>query len=62
MGEREGRLRRLGRGGSATLVEAIAPRPLEHGDTTVECHLFDDDALAEADRRKAERVAFDVSA
>jgi len=41
--------------------EAVAPRPLERDETTVECHLFDDDALAEADRRKAERVALEVS-
>jgi len=34
--------------------EPIAPRPLDHGTTTVECHLYDEDALAEAERRRAE--------
>ena len=33
--------------------DPIAPRPLPHGDATVECHLYDDDALAEAERRRA---------
>ena len=37
--------------------EPIAPRPIEVGGTTVECHLFADDALAEAERRRAEVVA-----
>ncbi len=36
--------------------DPIEPRPLEHGDVTVECHLYDDDALAEAERRRAEAV------
>ena len=26
----------------------------DQGDTTVECHLYDEDALAEAERRRAE--------
>lgn len=34
--------------------EPIAPRPLVHGAVTVECHLYDDDALAEAERRRSE--------
>ncbi len=34
--------------------EPVAPRPLVHGNATVECHLYDDDALAEAERRRAE--------
>ena len=37
--------------------DPIAPRPLVQADTTVECHLFDDDALAEAERRRAALVA-----
>ncbi|MGH3078691.1 MAG: ABC transporter ATP-binding protein [Gaiellaceae bacterium] len=36
--------------------EPVAPRPLVHGDVTVECHLFDDEALAEAERRRSEEV------
>ena len=32
----------------------IEPRPLDLGRVTVECHLYDDDALAEAERRRAE--------
>ena len=34
--------------------DPIAPRPLEQGDSTVECHLYDDEALAEAERRRAD--------
>jgi oligopeptide/dipeptide ABC transporter ATP-binding protein len=34
--------------------EPIAPRPLAQGDMTVECHLYDPDALEEAERRRAE--------
>jgi peptide/nickel transport system ATP-binding protein len=33
--------------------EPLAPRPLVDGEVTVECHLFDEDALAEAARRRA---------
>jgi oligopeptide/dipeptide ABC transporter ATP-binding protein len=40
--------------------DPIAPRPLEAGATTVECHLFDDDALAEAERRRAHRASLDA--
>ena len=40
--------------------DPIAPRPLEAGATTVECHLFDDDALAEAARRRAHRASLDA--
>jgi peptide/nickel transport system ATP-binding protein len=36
--------------------EPVAPRPLARGDVTVECHLYDDDALTEAERRRATRV------
>jgi oligopeptide/dipeptide ABC transporter ATP-binding protein len=35
--------------------EPVSPRPLAQGETTVECHLFDDDALAEAERRRSAR-------
>ncbi|HET6624552.1 MAG TPA: ABC transporter ATP-binding protein [Gaiellaceae bacterium] len=34
--------------------EPVAPRPLPRGDVTVECHLWDDEALAEAERRRRE--------
>jgi peptide/nickel transport system ATP-binding protein len=34
--------------------EPIAPRPLPEGAVTVECHLYDADALAEAERRRTE--------
>ncbi len=34
--------------------DPIAPRPLVQGDSTVECHLYDDEALAEAERRRAD--------
>ena len=34
--------------------EPIAPRSLDVGDTRVECHLFDDAALEEAERRRSE--------
>jgi len=33
--------------------EPLAPRPLVDGEVTVECHLYDEDALAEASRRRA---------
>jgi peptide/nickel transport system ATP-binding protein len=33
--------------------EPVAPRPLARGDVTVECHLYDAEALAEAERRRA---------
>jgi peptide/nickel transport system ATP-binding protein len=36
--------------------DPIAPRPLPQGDTTVECHLYDDEALAEAEQRRAETI------
>jgi peptide/nickel transport system ATP-binding protein len=41
--------------------EPIAPRPLAQGDTTVECHLYDDEALAEAKRRRAGTAAVEVA-
>jgi peptide/nickel transport system ATP-binding protein len=34
--------------------EPIAPRPLPQGETTVECHLYDENALAEAERRRSQ--------
>ena len=34
--------------------EPVAPRPLARGDVTVECHLWDDEALTEAERRRAD--------
>jgi peptide/nickel transport system ATP-binding protein len=42
------------------LYEPIAPRPLEQGDSTVECHLYDEEALAEAKRRRDETTAVGV--
>jgi peptide/nickel transport system ATP-binding protein len=36
--------------------EAVTPRPLPEGDVTVECHLYDEDALAEAERRRMEKA------
>ena len=36
--------------------EPVSPRPLASGDVTVECHLYDEDALAEAERRRAEQA------
>jgi peptide/nickel transport system ATP-binding protein len=53
-------VRRVAADGDSVDVEwhdPIAPRPLEQGDTTVECHLYDEDALAEAERRRAETAA-----
>jgi hypothetical protein len=41
--------------------EPIAPRPLPQGDATVECHLYDEDALAEAERRRAETPAISAA-
>ena len=41
--------------------EPIAPRPLVQGETTVECHLYDEDALAEAERRRAATTAVGVA-
>jgi peptide/nickel transport system ATP-binding protein len=52
-------VRRMAAAGDGVEVEwhdPIEPRPLEAGDVTVECHLYDDDALAEAERRRAETV------
>jgi peptide/nickel transport system ATP-binding protein len=37
--------------------EPVPPRPLPEGEVTVECHLYDQNALAEAERRRTERVA-----
>ena len=34
--------------------EPVAPRPLARGDVTVECHLWDDEALTESERRRAD--------
>ena len=36
--------------------EPVAPRPLPEGEVTVECHLYDEDALAEAERRRLEEA------
>lgn len=33
--------------------DPLEPRPLAHDEVEVECHLYDDDALAEAERRRA---------
>jgi oligopeptide/dipeptide ABC transporter ATP-binding protein len=35
--------------------EPIAPRPLDVGESRVECHLYDEEALSEAARRRSER-------
>jgi peptide/nickel transport system ATP-binding protein len=35
--------------------EPVAPRPLPVGNVTVECHLYDPDALAEAERRRDQK-------
>jgi hypothetical protein len=56
-------VKRIEAGGDHIEIEwfdPIAPRPLDAGATTVECHLFDDDALAEAERRRAARASLDV--
>jgi oligopeptide/dipeptide ABC transporter ATP-binding protein len=37
------------------LFEPVTPRLLAHGDVVVECHLHDEDALREAERRRAEK-------
>jgi peptide/nickel transport system ATP-binding protein len=37
--------------------DPIVPRPLDAGSTAVECHLYDEAALAEAERRRAEAEA-----
>jgi len=37
--------------------DPIAPRPVEQDTTTVECHLFAEDMLAEAERRRGEAAA-----
>ncbi len=36
--------------------DPLAPRPLEQGDSTVECHLYDEDALTQAERSRAGAV------
>jgi peptide/nickel transport system ATP-binding protein len=38
------------------LHEPVAPRPLPEAEVMVECHLYDKDALAEAERRRLGRV------
>ena len=58
-------IRRIAADGQFADVEwhdPIAPRPLDQGDTTVECHLYDKDALAEAERRRAATAAVGVEA
>jgi oligopeptide/dipeptide ABC transporter ATP-binding protein len=42
--------------------EPLAPRPLPRGDATVECHLYDERALAEAERRRATAGAVELGA
>jgi oligopeptide/dipeptide ABC transporter ATP-binding protein len=42
--------------------EPIAPRPLPQGETTVECHLYDDESLAESERRRAESLTVGLGA
>jgi oligopeptide/dipeptide ABC transporter ATP-binding protein len=52
-------VRRISADGSFADVELhdpLAPRPLEQGDSTVECHLYDEDALAQAERSRAGAV------
>jgi len=49
-------VRRMSADGSFADVEwhdPLAPRPLEQGDSTVECHLYDEDALTQAERNRA---------
>jgi len=52
-------VKRISADGSFADVEwhdPLAPRPLEQGDSTVECHLYDEDALAQAERSRAGAV------
>jgi peptide/nickel transport system ATP-binding protein len=49
-------VRRIAADGAFAEVEwhdPLAPRPLAQGDSTVECHLYDDEALAQAERNRA---------
>ena len=49
-------VKRISADGSFAEVEwhdPLAPRPLEQGDSTVECHLYDEDALTQAERNRA---------
>jgi peptide/nickel transport system ATP-binding protein len=58
-------VRRIAAEGDVAEVEwhdPIAPRPLDQGDSTVECHLYDEDALAEAERRRTETAPVRVEA
>jgi oligopeptide/dipeptide ABC transporter ATP-binding protein len=53
-------VKRIAADGAHAVIEwfdPVAPRPLARGEATVECHLFDDDALAEAERRRSARDA-----
>jgi peptide/nickel transport system ATP-binding protein len=53
-------VKRITAGGKQVEIEwfePIAPRPVEQGPATVECHLFADDMVAEAERRRAEAAA-----
>ena len=50
-------MRRIVADGNTVDIEwfdPVVPRPLDAGSTTVECHLFDEAALAEAERRRNE--------
>jgi peptide/nickel transport system ATP-binding protein len=52
-------VRRIAADGAFAEVEwhdPLAPRPLAQGDSTVECHLYDEDALAQAERSSAGTV------
>ncbi|HEY9456712.1 MAG TPA: ABC transporter ATP-binding protein [Gaiella sp.] len=52
-------VRRIAADGAFAEVEwhdPLAPRPLAQGDSTVECHLYDDEALAQAERNRAGAV------
>jgi peptide/nickel transport system ATP-binding protein len=52
-------VRRIAADGAVAEVEwhdPLAPRPLAQGDSTVECHLYDDEALAQAERNRAGAV------
>jgi peptide/nickel transport system ATP-binding protein len=52
-------VRRIAADGAFAEVEwhdPLAPRPLAQGDSTVECHLYDAEALAQAERNRAGAV------
>jgi oligopeptide/dipeptide ABC transporter ATP-binding protein len=52
-------VRRIAADGAFAEVEwhdPLAPRPLAQGDSTVECHLYDEEALGQAERNRAGAV------